>query len=215
MAPGLGRSGTGPLYVDLFQVMCITPMIFAGSIGLGEILIAEQRFLFYGLAPVLYNLGIRVTTALSRSPASLGIFAAAIRAVLGTLLHLGIRLLGPRKRTTSDWSPISKKNQHVREIIQLMLPKNNDHPIGPRCSCSSRPWQPSRGSLSSMGSAQNLRASPVSPDQGLILARSLPELAATSLPAIGRASSRCSRRTLATIGVLSVSCTAAVRLFFE
>ena len=44
--------------------MLVTPILFAASITLGEILVAERRFLFYALAPILYNVGIVVGTVL-------------------------------------------------------------------------------------------------------------------------------------------------------
>ena len=52
------------LYIDLFRVMCFTQVLFAGSMALGEVLIAERRFFFYGAAPLLYNLGIVIGTVL-------------------------------------------------------------------------------------------------------------------------------------------------------
>src|SRR4029078_2194426 len=55
-------SGFGPeqqqLYIELFRVMTLTPVIFAASMVLGEVLIADRRFLYYGLAPILYNAGL-------------------------------------------------------------------------------------------------------------------------------------------------------------
>ena len=55
--PGFGPAAR-ELYVQLFRIMLITALIFAASFALGEMLVARQRFLGYGLAPVLYNLGI-------------------------------------------------------------------------------------------------------------------------------------------------------------
>ena len=43
------------LYVDLFRVMLVTPILFAASLTLGQVLLAEQRFFWYGIAPLLYN----------------------------------------------------------------------------------------------------------------------------------------------------------------
>ena len=67
-------------------------MLFAASITLGEVLVAERRFLFYALAPILYNAGIVAGTVLLHD--QLGIKAAAVGAVIGASLHLGIRVVG-------------------------------------------------------------------------------------------------------------------------
>ena len=49
------------LYVGLFRVMCLTPAIFAASLVIGEVLVAERHFLWYGLAPLMYSGGIAAT----------------------------------------------------------------------------------------------------------------------------------------------------------
>ena len=85
---------SAPLYTELFRIMCVTAIIFAASFALGEMLVVRQRFLAYGLAPVLYNAGI-VLGAVLLSPA-LGILGAAIGTVIGALLHLGVRVARDR-----------------------------------------------------------------------------------------------------------------------
>ena len=55
------------LYVSLFRVMLVTPILFAASLTLGQVLLAEQRYFWYGIAPMLYNAGIIAgTVALQR-----------------------------------------------------------------------------------------------------------------------------------------------------
>jgi putative peptidoglycan lipid II flippase len=108
IAPGFDAQ-TQALYLDLFRLMLVTPILFAASITLGEILVAERRFLFYALAPILYNVGIVVgTVLLSRQ---LGIFAAAVGAILGASLHLGIRVVGMTR------SPV-----RIRPRMRLRMP---------------------------------------------------------------------------------------------
>ena len=70
-------------------------MIFAASIALGEILVAERRFVPYGLAPILYNAGLALGTLLFAG--SIGILGPAIGAIIGALLHLLIRAWGIRR----------------------------------------------------------------------------------------------------------------------
>ena len=61
------RASTRPtrdLYVDLLRINCLAQILFAASICLGEVLVANRRFLFYALAPILYTAGIIVGTVL-------------------------------------------------------------------------------------------------------------------------------------------------------
>ena len=128
VAPGFGPEQRA-LYTDLFRVMCITPVIFAGSIALGEVLVAERRFVFYGLAPLLYNAGIVIgTLALSDR---IGIFAAAVGAVLGALLHLGIRVVGILRTPFRIRPRLSVHMRAIREFFRLMIPKTLSSPVEP------------------------------------------------------------------------------------
>ena len=88
IAPGFDAENQAR-YLDLFRLMLVTPIVFAASITLGEVLVAERRFLYYALAPILYNVGIVAGTVLFHD--TLGISAAAVGAVIGSFLHLGIR----------------------------------------------------------------------------------------------------------------------------
>ena len=115
------------LYVSLFRVMLATPILFAISNTLGQVLLAEERFFWYGAAPLLYNGGIiGGTVAFS---GSLGIYGPAIGAVIGAALHLGGRLVGLRRsrfRPGFGWSP---RTASVKEFVRLMLPKMVSHPV--------------------------------------------------------------------------------------
>ena len=49
---------TRALYVDLLRINCLAQVLFAASFALGEILVANRRFVSYALAPILYSGGI-------------------------------------------------------------------------------------------------------------------------------------------------------------
>jgi putative peptidoglycan lipid II flippase len=116
------------LYTNLFRVMLITPIIFAASLTVGDVLVAERRFFMYGIAPLLYNAGIIIgTLAFS---ATLGIYGAAIGAILGALLHLAVRLVGLRG-TGFRPSFRLESTPAVGEFVRLMLPKMISHPVEP------------------------------------------------------------------------------------
>ena len=91
IVPGFDAAEAGPL-LELFRLMLLTPILFAASITLGEVLVAERRFVYYALAPILYNAGIIVGTL--AVPRAAGDQAAAVGAVIGAVLHLGDPLIG-------------------------------------------------------------------------------------------------------------------------
>ena len=120
IAPGfLDDPAQEELYVNLFRVMLVTPVIFAASLTIGDVLLARQRLVSYGIAPLLYNAGIIIGTIVFG--AALGIYGAAVGAILGALLHLGIRLLGLRG---TDFRPRFRlqSTPAVGEFVRLMLP---------------------------------------------------------------------------------------------
>jgi putative peptidoglycan lipid II flippase len=76
---------------------------------------------------VLYNGGIILgTLALS---AILGIYAAALGAILGALLHLAVRLWGLRGTGFRPWPRFSFGTGEVRDFVRLMLPKVVSQPL--------------------------------------------------------------------------------------
>lgn len=149
-------------YVDLFRLMCITPALFAASIGLGELLIAERRFAWYALAPILYNAGIVIGTAAFGE--SLGIRAAALGTVGGAAVHLGIRVVGITRTGIRLRPAFALRTAAVREFVRLMLPKMVAHPVEPliflfftQLATTLGP-----GAVSSVSFARNFQSVPVS-----------------------------------------------------
>ena len=88
---------TQDLYIQLLRINCIAQILFAASIALGEILVADRRFLFYALAPILYTTGIIVFTVLFAG--TYGVVASAWGAVAGAAAHLTIRAIGTLRTT--------------------------------------------------------------------------------------------------------------------
>ena len=126
IAPGFGPEQRDQ-YVALFRVMLITPVLFAASIALGEILVADRRFLWYGLAPLLYNGGIVLGTVLLSG--RIGIFGAAWGAVLGAVAHLGVRLIGALRTGFRCGRGSTCGRVPSVEFIRLMIPKMVSQPI--------------------------------------------------------------------------------------
>jgi putative peptidoglycan lipid II flippase len=120
---------TKALYIDLLRINCVAQVLFAASFALGEVLVANRRFAFYALAPVLYSLGIVLGTVLFAG--RFGIYATAWGAVAGAAAHLGIRAVGIG-RTTFRIRPASAfRTPAFGEFIRLMVPRMISHPIEP------------------------------------------------------------------------------------
>ncbi|HET9522477.1 MAG TPA: lipid II flippase MurJ [Candidatus Limnocylindrales bacterium] len=120
-----GRS----LYVDLFRINCLGQILFAASIAIGEVLVANRRFLFYALAPILYTSGIVAGTVLAGD--QLGIYAPAWGAVAGAGAHLAIRAVGTFQTSFRIRPQLRIRTPAFREFVRLMLPRMASYPIDP------------------------------------------------------------------------------------
>ena len=107
----------------------MTPIIFAASITLGEMLVAERRFLYYALAPILYNLGIVGGTLLLHAGSGSGGGRRGRDRRLAAPGHPGGRhpahdRAHPARAWTCGCPPCASS-------CGLMLPKMISHPIEP------------------------------------------------------------------------------------
>jgi putative peptidoglycan lipid II flippase len=128
VAPGFSGEQR-ELYVGLFRVMLVTQVLFAASLTLGQVLLAEQRYFWYAVAPLLYNAGIIIGAVVLSD--SIGIFGPAVGAVIGAGIHLGSRFIGlrhSRLRVGFEWRV---RTPAVREFGRLMLPRMVSQPIEP------------------------------------------------------------------------------------
>ncbi|MEJ7748714.1 MAG: lipid II flippase MurJ, partial [Candidatus Limnocylindrales bacterium] len=120
---------TRDLYVELLRINCLAQLMFAASICLGEVLVANRRFLFYALAPILYTSGIVVGTLLLAD--RLGIAGTAWGAVGGALAHLAIRATGIMRTSFRIRPAVRFRTPAFREFVRLMIPRMIGHPIEP------------------------------------------------------------------------------------
>ena len=160
IAPGF-EGEQRELYVSLFRVMLVTPILFAASLTLGQVLLAEQRFFWYGLAPLLYNAGIILGTLVFTG---LGIFGPAIGAVIGAVLHLASRFIGLRSSRFRIGFGGSFRTASVREFLRLMLPKVLSHPVDSITFLyfTSVATTLAAGSVTAVSFARNFQSVPVS-----------------------------------------------------
>ena len=115
------------LVAELLRYLALSPLLFSASNALGALLIVERRFLYYGLSPILYNLGIIFGTLFLS--AHFGIMGAAWGTLLGALLHLAVRVFDVlRSGFTLRWSFYPKRPE-FKKTLSLMLPKMFGHPV--------------------------------------------------------------------------------------
>jgi putative peptidoglycan lipid II flippase len=120
---------TRSMYIDLLRINCLAQILFAASFAIGEVLVANRRFAFYALAPVLYSGGIVLGTVLFAD--QYGIYATAWGAVAGAAAHLGIRVLGSLRTSFRIRPAFAIRTRAFGEFIRLMVPRMFSHPIEP------------------------------------------------------------------------------------
>jgi putative peptidoglycan lipid II flippase len=209
-APGFDAEARA-LYVELFRLSTISQVLFAGSMALGEVLIVRRRFAFYGLAPLLYNGGIVLGVVLLAD--RIGIQAAAVGAVLGAALHVGIRLVGVLVRTT--YRPrfrLELRTPAIREFFRLMLPKTLSSPLDPIVFLffTSVASSLAAGSITTVGLARNFQSVPISLIGTAFSLAVFPALAAAYAAGDRRGLIRSVGTTGSTIGILTVLAAAAL-----
>jgi putative peptidoglycan lipid II flippase len=161
IAPGF-TGAQRQLYLDLFRIMLVTQVLFAASLTLAQVLLAERRYFWFAVAPILYSGGIIAgTLALGEA---LGIYAAGVGAVLGALLHLATRFVGLRGssfRIGLDWKV---RTAEMREFVRLTLPRLVSQPIEPITFAffTNLASRMAAGSLTVFNMARNFQSAPVS-----------------------------------------------------
>jgi putative peptidoglycan lipid II flippase len=195
---------TRALYVDLFRLMCVTPILFAASIAIGEVLVAHQRFAFYAFAPILYTGGIVLGTVLFGH--RYGIYATAGGAVAGAVAHLAIRTVGLLRTPFRIRARLAIRTPAFREFVRLMLPRMISHPIDPLILTFFTNLAASIGvgAVTSFNFASDYQVVPVSLIGVSFSLAVFPALAAAYGAGDGVTFRRILRRNVITIGVLTV-----------
>ena len=204
IAPGF-QGDQRELYIELFRIMCVTPVIFAASLVLGEILVAERSFLAYGLAPLMYNGGIVAGTVVLGP--RIGIVGAAVGAVIGALAHLAIRVAGIYRTRFRPRPSLAFRTKGVAEFIRLMIPKMVSHPIEPLTflyfTALASTLTP--GSVSSVSFARNFQSVPVSLIGASFAIAAFPAMSAAAVAGDRPGFTRVFRTTLTTITLLTIA----------
>lgn len=180
VAPGLDAN-EHILVAELMRILALSPILFAASNALGALLVAQQRFFFYGLSPLLYNIGI-IAGSLYLAP-YLGIKGVAYGTVFGALLHLTARVVAAWR---SGWRPVPLLQvpiPRLGETLRLIGPKMLGHPVElvTFWAFTSLASLMSAGSISILNFARNFQSVPVS-ILGIAMATAVfPDLARAAL----------------------------------
>jgi putative peptidoglycan lipid II flippase len=160
IAPGF-TGAQRQLYLNLFRIMLVTQVIFAASLTLAQVLLAERRFFWFAVAPILYSAGIIAGTLLLSD--AIGIYAAAVGAVFGALLHLASRVVGLRRssfRIGLDWE---LRTAQMADFVRLTLPRLVSQPVEPITFAffTNVASRMAAGSLTVFNMARNFQSAPV------------------------------------------------------
>ena len=115
------------LVAKILRLLALSPLFFGASNALGAMLVVKRRFLFYGLSPVLYNLGI-IGGTIFLAP-RFGIMGVAFGTVAGAFLHFAVRFFDVRRLGFVAKLNFSFKTAEFKQTLRLMLPKMFGHPI--------------------------------------------------------------------------------------
>lgn len=136
VGPGLDESGT-ILAINMMRVIAINPFLFSISTILSSIQQALGRFIFYALAPALYNVGILIGIVWFTGGINLfgwqifegGIMGVALGVVFGAVLQVIVSLVGLFGLGFDYEFKISWKNQGFRSVLKLLPARSFDQGI--------------------------------------------------------------------------------------
>lgn len=136
VGPGLDESGMA-LAINMMRVIAINPFLFAIATVLSSIQQALGRFVFYSLAPALYNVGILIGITCFTDGINLfgwqifegGIMGVAIGVVFGAVLQVLVSLIGLFGLGFDYDFKIKWKNQGFRSVLKLLPARSMDQGI--------------------------------------------------------------------------------------
>lgn len=136
VGPGLDESGT-ILAINMMRVIAINPFLFSISTIFSSIQQALGRFIFYALAPALYNVGILVGIVWFTGGINIfgwqifegGIMGVALGVVFGAILQLLVSLVGLVGLGFDYEFKIYTKNRGVRDVLKLLPARSLDQGI--------------------------------------------------------------------------------------
>ena len=136
VGPGLDEPGT-ILAINMMRVIAINPFLMSIATVLSSIQQAVGRFVFYALAPALYNVGILIGITWFTGGINIfgiqlfdgGIMGVAIGVVFGAILQVIVSLVGLVGLGFDYQFKINWKNQGFRSILGLLPARSLDQGI--------------------------------------------------------------------------------------
>lgn len=136
VGPGLDESSRA-LAVSMLRVIAINPFLFAISSVIASIQQAVGRFVFFALAPTIYNVGIIIGLLVFTNGITLfgvevfegGIMGVALGVVLGSMMQLVISAIGLVGLGVDYRFKIFWKNKGFRRVLRLLPPRSLDQGI--------------------------------------------------------------------------------------
>lgn len=133
VGPGLDESGRS-LAVSMLRVIAINPFLFAISSVIASIQQAVGRFVFFALAPTIYNIGIIIGLTVFTNGITLfgvqlfegGIMGVALGVVLGSMMQLVVSAIGLIGLGVDYRFKIFWKNKGFRKVLRLLPPRSLD-----------------------------------------------------------------------------------------
>ena len=136
VGPGLDESGTS-LAINMMRVIAINPFLFSIATVLSSMQQAVGRFVFYALAPALYNVGILIGITFFTNGINFfgiqifegGIMGVALGVVFGAILQVIVSLIGLFGLGFDYRFKIYWKNMGFRSVLKLLPARSLDQGI--------------------------------------------------------------------------------------
>ncbi|MBQ2638540.1 murein biosynthesis integral membrane protein MurJ [Candidatus Saccharibacteria bacterium] len=136
VGPGLDESGT-ILAINMMRVIAINPFLFSIATVLSSMQQAVGRFVFYSLAPALYNVGILIGITVFTNGINIfgfqlfegGIMGVALGVVFGAVLQVLVSLVGLFGLGFDYEFKIHWKNYGFKSVLRLLPARSLDQGI--------------------------------------------------------------------------------------
>jgi putative peptidoglycan lipid II flippase len=133
VGPGMSESGQA-LATSMMRIIAINPFLFAIATVIASIQQAVGRFVFFALAPMIYNFGIIIGATVFTNGISIfghqifagGIMGVALGVVLGAVLQLLVSCLGLIGLGFDYEFKIYWKNRGFRKVLMLLPARSAD-----------------------------------------------------------------------------------------
>jgi putative peptidoglycan lipid II flippase len=136
VGPGLNEQAMA-LAINMMRVIAINPFIFAVATVLSSIQQAVGRFVFYAMAPAIYNVGILIGIVWFTGGINIfgwqifdgGIMGVALGVVLGAVMQVMVSLLGLIGLGFDYRLRVNLRNQGLRRVLKLLPARSLDQGI--------------------------------------------------------------------------------------